>query len=67
MTKKEIVKELEKYGVKATTRARKATLEALLNQLEVDSKKQANRGWNLEIGLAVAAVVFFVAGVVYNS
>ena len=67
MTKKEIVKELEKYGVKATTRARKATLEALLNQLEVDSKKQANAGWNLEIGLAVAAVVFFVAGVVYNS
>ena len=52
MTKKEIVKELEKYGVKATTRARKATLEALLNQLEVDSKKQANRGWNLEIGLS---------------
>ena len=67
MTKKEIVKELEKYGVKATTRARKATLEALLSQLQIDSTKQANRGWNLEIGLAVAAVVFFVAGVIYNA
>ena len=38
MTKKEIIEELKKYGVNATLRPRKATLEALLA-----SKRKVNK------------------------
>ena len=41
-TKKQIIEELKKYGVEATLRPRKATLEALLK-----SKKKANKFVNL--------------------
>ena len=67
MTKRELVNELAKYGIKATTRARKDTLVELLAQLKKDEERKANIDWTFETGLVVAAVVMFVAGIVYNA
>ena len=41
MTKKEILEKLKEYGVDATLRARKATLETLLAEFEEDTKKKS--------------------------
>ena len=40
MTKQEIIDKLKEHGVDATLRARKATLETLLSELEEDTKKK---------------------------
>lgn len=48
MTKAEIIAELAKYGVEATTRPRKSTLEALLNSLKEDDNccSKETEQWN---------------------
>ena len=43
MTKKEIIEELKKYGIEATLRARKSTLEELLKEKQSETATVESR------------------------
>ena len=65
MTKAELVKELKKHGIEATTRARKATLERLLEDVTRPEEVNLFDKEGLTI-LAVTAVVIAVTAVIFG-
>ena len=67
MTKRELVNELAKYGIKATTRARKDTLVELLELVKEDAKKDSQQDAFWIVYLIGAVWLMFIAGVYYNA
>ena len=60
MTKKELVAEIAKHGISVTTRPRKSTLVALLEELEATDKAKADRETRILLG-SIAAFIVAVA------